>query len=115
MHVLQFDVSNQTLNPEEDEQNKRDRPLPSKRITWANARILRWALVPACFALSACYSVECVYASIAFCLLTYAYNEMGGAGGHWVIRNLLNALGVVAFEVGSCLIAGGFRCLLPDG
>ncbi|KAI5120552.1 hypothetical protein M0805_000280 [Coniferiporia weirii] len=105
-HVLQFDVSNQTVKPEEDEYNKKDRPLPSKRISWRNALVLRWVLVPMCWALSACYSVEVVYASIALCILTYAYDEMGFAAGHWLGRNVVNALGFLSFEVGACLIAG---------
>ena len=105
-HVLQFDVSNQTLKPEEDEYNKQDRPLPAKRITWRNALILRWALVPACWALSACYSLETAYASIALCIFTYVYDEMGYAAGHWFGRNFVNALGFMSFEVGACLIAG---------
>lgn len=105
-HVLQFDVSNQTLKPEEDEFNKRDRPLPSRRVTLQSALVLRWLLVPGCWALSACYSKETVYASMALCLLTYIYDEMGASAGHWMTRNIVNALGFVAFEAGACLIAG---------
>ncbi|KAI5120555.1 hypothetical protein M0805_000283 [Coniferiporia weirii] len=106
LHVLQFDVSNQTLNPEEDEHNEKDRPLPAKRITLRDALILRWVLVPMCWALSTYYSVETVYASIALCILTYAYDEMGFAAGHWLGRNVVNALGFLSFEIGACLIAG---------
>ncbi|THH08949.1 hypothetical protein EW145_g2356 [Phellinidium pouzarii] len=113
-HVLQFDVSNQTLKPEEDEYNKRDRPLPSKRITWRNARILRWILVPACCALSSCYSKETVYASIALCIFTYVYDEMEYAAGHWLGRNVVNAMGFMSFEVGACLIAGANRHALDN-
>jgi len=113
-HVLQFDVSNQTLDPGEDELNKRDRPLPAKRITYRNALILRWALVPACWTLSACYSLETVYASMALTALTAIYDECGAHAGHWAIRNLVNALGFVAFEVGASLVAGNDRYSL-DG
>ena len=105
-HVLQFDVSNQTLKPEEDEFNKKDRPLPAKRITWENALVLRWTLVPLCLLLSACYSIETVYASIALCILTWVYDEAGFAAGHWLGRNVVNAMGFASFEVGACLIAG---------
>ena len=86
--------------------NKKDRPLPAGRISLKNALIVRWLLVPACFALSACYSLETVYASMALCLLTYIYDEMGFAKGHWFSRNFVNALGFMSFEVGACLIAG---------
>ncbi|KAL5535076.1 hypothetical protein ACEPAF_3169 [Sanghuangporus sanghuang] len=108
-HVLQFDVSNQTLKPEEDEYNKRDRPLPSKRITWRNAIILRWALVPACWILSAFYSMETVYASITLCILTFIYDELGASAGHWFLRNFVNALGFMSFELGACLVASENR------
>lgn len=105
-HVLQFDVSNQTLLPEEDENNKKDRPLPAKRISLKNAVILRWVLVPACWALSACYSIETVYASIALVALTIFYDEIGAHSGHWLLRNVVNAAGFASFEVGASLIAG---------
>lgn len=104
--MLQLDVSNQIAKPEEDENNKKDRPPPSKRISWRNALVLRWVLVPMCWAPSACYSVETVYASIALCILTYVYDEMGFAAGHWLGRNVVNALGSLSFEVGAYLIAG---------
>ena len=105
-HVLQFSVSNQTLRPEEDEYNKKDRPLPAKRITLENARTLRLALVPLCLLLSTFYSIEVVYASISICFLTWIYDEAGFAAGHWVGRNAVNAMGLSSFEVGACLIAG---------
>lgn len=108
-HLLQFDVSNQTLSPEEDENNKKDRPLPSKRITFQNAIFLRWALVPACWALSICYSVEVLYASIALVALTVSYDELGFHSMHWLVRNVNNAAGFAAFEVGATLIAGATR------
>ncbi|KAH8120717.1 UbiA prenyltransferase family-domain-containing protein [Phellopilus nigrolimitatus] len=113
-HVLQFDVSNQTLNPAEDEHNKRDRPLPAGRISWKHAKVLRWALVPLCWALSACYSAETVQASVALCILTYVYDEMGAAAGHWLGRNVVNAFGFMSFEVGACLIAGSNRHALDN-
>ncbi|KLO15620.1 hypothetical protein SCHPADRAFT_824480 [Schizopora paradoxa] len=105
-HVLQFDVSNQTLDPEEDENNKRDRPLPAKRISLRDALILRWLLVPACWAMSYWYSKEVMYASIGLTFLTVVYDELGAHAGHYIVRNLVNALGFVTFEVGASLIAG---------
>ena len=86
--------------------NKKDRPLPAGRITKQNADILRWLLVPACIGLSALYSKEVVYASIALCLFTWIYNELHAHAGHWIVRNLVNALGFASFEAGSSLIAG---------
>jgi len=105
LHVLQFDVSNQTLSPEEDEHNKRDRPLPSKRMTLRQALILRWILVPVCWLWSAWYSVEAFYASVALVALTVIYNEFTTHAGHWLLRNCVNAAGFASFEVGATLVA----------
>ncbi|KAI0310846.1 UbiA prenyltransferase family [Amylostereum chailletii] len=105
-YVFQFDVSNQTLNPDEDALNKRDRPLPSGRITLRHAVVLRWILIPLCFALSGCYSIEAVYASIALVALTIVCDEMHAHAAHWIIRNSVNALGFASFEVGATLVGG---------
>ncbi|KAJ7171158.1 UbiA prenyltransferase family [Mycena filopes] len=105
-HVLQFDVSNQVLEPDEDALNKQDRPLPSCRLSLSQAILLRWALVPLCLGLSGCYSMEAVYASIALVGLTWIYNEGSAHKGHWFIRNTVNAAGFASFEVGATLVAG---------
>lgn len=104
MHVLQIDIANQILDPEEDKANKPHRPLASNRITIRNARILRWLSVPACLLLSACYSVETVYASLGIAVLTIVYDELGGHV-HWVNRSTLLPVGYAFFEVGACLVA----------
>ncbi|KAJ7276813.1 UbiA prenyltransferase family-domain-containing protein [Mycena rebaudengoi] len=106
LHVLQFDVSNQILDPAEDALNKKDRPLPSNRISTCDAIILRWLLVPVCMGLSAFYSAETVYASIALIFLTIIYNECSAHKRHWLIRNVVNAAGFASFEVGASLVAG---------
>ncbi|KAF8177699.1 UbiA prenyltransferase family [Pholiota molesta] len=109
IHLLQFDVSNQTMDPDEDALNKNDRPLPSKRITLKNAIILRWILVPFCFAISSAYSVEALYSSVALVLLTVLYNELAAHAGNFVVRNMVNAGGFMAFEFGATLLAGSDR------
>jgi hypothetical protein len=111
LHVLQFDVSNQYLDPAEDALNKPDRPLPSGRITLRQAQILRWALVFICMALSACYSTPTVWSSVLLCLLTYTYNELHLHAGHWITRNLNNAFGFTSFELGATLVAGTYPSL----
>lgn len=101
-------MSNQTLSPEEDDLNKADRPLPSKRITLENAVRLRWILVPICFAVSGLYSAQTAFASIALVAVTIIYNELSAHSGHWAVRNLVNAVGLACFEAGSTLIARTF-------
>ncbi|RDX47517.1 hypothetical protein OH76DRAFT_1354186 [Lentinus brumalis] len=115
LHVLQFDVSNQTMDPDEDEMNKRDRPLPAKRITLQQALFFRWLLVPICWAYSALYSIETLYASMALVALTVIYDELGAHRMHWAIRNLVNALGFCAFETGATLVAAGRDPTTLDG
>ena len=110
LHVLQFDVSNQTMDAYEDQINKRYRPLPAKRITLQQALFLRWLLVLICWAWSARYSMETLYASIALAALTVIYNELGTHRGHWIIRNLVNALGFFSFGTGATLMAGALGC-----
>ncbi|KIM79190.1 hypothetical protein PILCRDRAFT_792336 [Piloderma croceum F 1598] len=105
LHLLQFDVSNQTLQPDEDKQNKPWRPLPSGRITLSHAVMLRWWLVPLCWAVSFYYSATVLGASVAFAALTVLYNEQH-MHSHWLMRGLLNAIGFASFEVGGTLIAG---------
>lgn len=105
MHILHFDVANQYLNPSEDKMNKKDRPLPSGRISPENAKILRWALLPACLALSASYGPLVLNTSIVFAVLTILYNELHAHTWHWFIRNIINASGMALFEIGATLIA----------
>lgn len=104
LHLLQFDVSNQSLNPEEDEQNKGWRPLPSKRVSLRQARALRWILVPLCLGVSWLYSQQILYASVSLISFTIIYNELSGHS-HWLVRNVVNACGAASFEVGATLLA----------
>lgn len=94
------------MAPEEDMYNKKYRPIPSGRLSLRTARILRWILPIVCMAWSVSYSKEVLYASISSCALTYVYNEMGYAAGHWFGRNFVNAVGLSSFEIGACLIIG---------
>ncbi|KAI0317448.1 UbiA prenyltransferase family [Amylostereum chailletii] len=114
LHLLQFNVSNQTLSPEEDAHNKVDRPLPSGRITLPNALVLRWALIPTCFLLSIAYSVQTLYASVALVTFTIIYDELHAHAAHWAVRNIINAAGFASFEWGATLVAGASRSHLDD-
>ncbi|KIJ28085.1 hypothetical protein M422DRAFT_108208, partial [Sphaerobolus stellatus SS14] len=104
LHLLQFDVSNQTLDPEEDKKNKNDRPLPSGRLSHRAAVRLRWILVLICWGYSYFYSYQVLWVSIALVALTAIYDELGFHSKHYILRNLVNALGFAAFETGSALV-----------
>ncbi|KAJ7721591.1 hypothetical protein B0H16DRAFT_1602228 [Mycena metata] len=103
-HLLHFNTSDQTASFE-DETNKPDRPLPAGRITLHTAVLLRWTLMPMCWALSLAYSKEVMFSSMALSVFTGMYNELGGSGSHFVFRYALNGLGFAAFEAGTALVA----------
>ncbi|KAI0628441.1 UbiA prenyltransferase family-domain-containing protein [Trametes polyzona] len=105
LHVLHFGMANQSLGADEDAKNKKDRPIPAGRISIAQTHLLRSLSIPVCLGVSALYSEEVLYASVALVVLTVLYNELA-AHRHWIVRNLVNALGFVSFEVGATLIAG---------
>ena len=105
LHLLQFDVANQYLDPTEDALNKPYRPIPSGRVTLRQAQILRWTLVPICLALSTCYSMPTMWTSVLLCLLTHTYNDLY-FHGHWLTRNISIAFGLSSFELGATLVAG---------
>ncbi|KIM72289.1 hypothetical protein PILCRDRAFT_742909 [Piloderma croceum F 1598] len=105
LHLLQTNVANQIIDPEEDACNKSDRPIPAARLTLYQAQIFRWLLVPVCLAVSVVYGPPVTVASAMLCTFTYIYNELGLAT-HWITKNVLNALGFACFELGATLVAG---------
>jgi len=112
IHLLAFTTSNQSCSQTaviEDADNKPDRPIPSGRLTLLQARILRWSLVPVCLIISYQFSTSVLAASVAVIAITAWYNELGGSGNHWFIRNLLNGIGFGAFITGATLLAGRDR------
>jgi hypothetical protein len=62
-------------------------------------------MIPLCFLLSAAYGPRTALASLGASLFMLAYNEGGGADGHWFIRNALNAVGYAVAEAGATLVA----------
>ena len=107
-NLLLFDVANQRLPQSilEDTVNKPWRPLPSKRLTDTEARRLLLVLVPAVFLLS--LYLGGVLESVAMMLLTWMYNDLGGADENYMIRNLINACGFVCYSSGATVVAAGY-------
>ena len=106
LHLLQFCVSNQSLNPEEDTLNKPWRPIPSGIVSVANARILRWILLPICLSLS--ISLEAHWQGICLAIGFIVHNEMH-LHSHWLMRNACNAWGYASFNAGASAIAGAYN------
>ena len=107
---MQLGLANQTLPRAiaEDRMNHPDRPLPAGRITVRQARTLRWMMIPLCLLWSAAYGPRTLLTSFGVALFMLAYNECGGARGHWLVRNGLNAIGYALAEAGATLVTCAF-------
>jgi len=107
VHTLQLGLANQTLPHAiaEDRINHPDRPLPAGRISVRTARTLRWTMIPFCLLLSAAYGPRTMLTSFGASLFMLSYNEGGGAGSHWSVRNALNAVGYALAEAGATLVS----------
>ena len=103
-HLLQFCVSNQSLDPEEDSTNKPWRPIPSGLISVGSARNLRWMLLPLC--LSTSVRLGAYWQGISLALAFVAHNEFG-LHSHLFMRNICNAWGYASFNAGAYAIASG--------
>ncbi|KAJ6598671.1 UbiA prenyltransferase family, partial [Mycena sp. CBHHK59/15] len=104
IHLLQFNAANQILNSDEDTLNKPYRPIPAGLITTEQTRVLRWTLVPVCLGFSAASDV--VYPGLSLSAAFIAYNELG-FDKYWYTKNLLNAIGLVSWNVGAASISCG--------
>ena len=106
-NILAFTVSNQR-NPNsilEDSINKAWRPLPSGRITAIQTRRLMIAVIPT--VVVAAIFLGGVEASMFALLLNWMYNDLEGGNDGWIVRHLLNALGLTFWSVGTTLVACG--------
>ncbi|KAH8987291.1 UbiA prenyltransferase family-domain-containing protein [Lactarius akahatsu] len=104
LHLLQFCVSNQSMDPEEDSSNKPWRPIPSSLISVDNARNLRWMLLPLCISVSV--RLEAYWQGMSLALAFLAHNEFG-LHSHLFMRNICNAWGYASFNAGAFAIASG--------
>ncbi|KAG0704020.1 UbiA prenyltransferase family [Suillus ampliporus] len=105
-HLLQFNISNQIQDPEEDRKNKPSRPIPAERISVDSAADMRWVMVPVCLMLSLWYGTQALLASIVFAALTIWYNELRG-DKMGLSKNVLTAILYGCLEVGGTVAAGG--------
>lgn len=106
-HILVFTVANQRLPNSviEDSINKAWRPLPSGRITSAQARRLLLGIVPATLVLT--HFLGGAEFSRWSLLLTWLYNDLEGADENYIIRNLINSMGLVCWSAGTTMVACG--------
>ena len=107
MNILAFTVANQRLPNSvlEDSINKAWRPLPSGRITQLQARRLLLAILPVTFFLN--MSLGGLEVTLTALVLTWMYNDLGGADENYIVRNLINSCGLVSWSAGTTLVACG--------
>ena len=91
----------------EDSINKPWRPLPSNRISGNEARRLLLVLIPCGLILST--FLGGLKETAAMLILTWMYNDLGGADENYLLRNLINAGGFMCHGSGATIIAAGFR------
>ncbi|ETS82075.1 hypothetical protein PFICI_07077 [Pestalotiopsis fici W106-1] len=107
-HLLAEDVSNQRLPDAilEDAVNEPWRPLPSKRLTAAEASLLLRYLLPIAYGLSVLLGATAPSTTLMAAI--YLYNDLEGASCGPYFRNILNAAGLACFGWGAAeiLLAG---------
>jgi 4-hydroxybenzoate polyprenyltransferase len=108
LNVLIFDLANQRLMSSviEDSINKPWRPLPSGRMSVSQARRFLLAILPLVFVMT--FYLGGLEETVAMMVLTWMYNDLGGADESYVVRNLINAFGFVCYSSGATLVSCGF-------
>lgn len=106
LNLLAFNIANQRLPSSivEDAVNKPWRPIAAKRISAANAQTFLFWLIPANLAFFR-FVLGGFDEGAAMMILTWMYNELGGADGHHLVRNLVNAVAFIDFARGATVVA----------
>jgi len=107
-NLLTFYLANQRLPNSilEDSLNKPWRPIASKRMHPDEARRLLLFLLPVGMGLS--ILIGGFRETIAMIILTWMYNDLGGADEDYILRNIINAAGFICHGSGSTAIAAGY-------
>ncbi|KAJ2923384.1 hypothetical protein H1R20_g13711, partial [Candolleomyces eurysporus] len=102
--LLQFNINNQAISPEEDAKNKPWRPIPAGRISLRNARILRWISVAYCCLLSFYLRKAVLVTSTLFTFLVFVYNYLGWDQNGFM-KIFILAYGYPTMALGAVLVA----------
>ena len=105
LNLFIFDIANQRLPNSilEDSINKPWHAIPSNRLTPAQARRLLLAILGPITV--ATYFLGGMEETIAIMVLTWMYNDLSGAKEHYIIRNIINAAGLICYSSGSTRVA----------
>ncbi|KAH8694201.1 UbiA prenyltransferase family-domain-containing protein [Talaromyces proteolyticus] len=106
LHLLMENIANQRLPHAilEDRLNKPWRPICSGRVNEEGARHLLLVTITLSCGLS--FALDILGPSVALVVFTYMYNDLGGADDS-ILRNVLNACGLLSFGAGATAICGG--------
>ncbi|KAI0428962.1 UbiA prenyltransferase family-domain-containing protein [Xylaria sp. FL1042] len=101
LNLLPFNIFNQLSNAaiNEDRINKPWRPLPSNRISQKQAASLIWY-------------IGGFRQSTFLLILGIWYNVGGGADNDFLMRNIINAMGILSFGTGATEVALGSQLLM---
>ncbi len=80
--------------------NKPWRPLPSGRVTPAQARVFRWCLTIFCLGLSSLRGRVVLFSSAGLTLVEILHDDIG-LSGNLLLKNLCNVGGYTTFELGA--------------
>ncbi|KAJ8115050.1 hypothetical protein ONZ43_g4756 [Nemania bipapillata] len=101
INLLPFAIDNQRQPASilEDSHNKPWRPMPSRRMTEAQARTMMLGFYP--LAVYASLRLGGLKQCLTLIVLGYGYNDLNLADWHWASRNAINALGFCSFASGA--------------
>ncbi|KAI0206837.1 UbiA prenyltransferase family-domain-containing protein [Astrocystis sublimbata] len=101
MNLLPFTIDNQRRPASimEDKHNKPWRPMPSGRMTEAQAKTVMLVFYP--LAIGTSLRLGGLMQSLALIAMGYGYNDLNLADWHWTSRNAINALGFCSFASGA--------------
>ena len=107
LNLFLFDINNQFQPGSiiEDSHNKAWRAIPSQRLTEREARRLLLFVIPTVYA--ATLYLGGTREAVQLMIMTWMYNDLGGADDSILTRNLLNAFGYMCYSSGSMKIAAG--------
>ncbi|MCJ1325726.1 hypothetical protein MMC10_002389 [Thelotrema lepadinum] len=107
LNVFIFDLANQRLEDSivEDRVNKPWRPIPSGRLTALHATNLLLFSIPAIVLIT--WYLGGMEECVAMIVLTWMYNDLGGADQHYITQNVINAFGFVCYSSDSTKVAAG--------
>lgn len=69
-------------------------------------------VIPLVFA--GCWWLGGMVETVAMMVLTWMYNDLGGADEMYIVRNIINALGFMCYSSGSTDVAAGVHALTPQ-